>query len=280
MIESSDRRGAASYLLVAAASVVVGAVGAWLVRPSSAPASHLHEEPSVAAATNHGEYVVFARGSDSIRAYVAYPESKRAAPAVLVIHENVGLTAWEPTVADRLAKAGYVAIAPDLISSKFGKTPETTDSARKLLSQLEPDRITQDLDATIAYITAQPATNKDRVAVMGFCWGGGQTFRYATNNPALKAAVVCYGPAPADTVAQKSIKARMLGVYGENDARINGALPEVRARLAAAGVNFRDKIYPGTGHGFLKPGRVGNDGPQPELAWTDILAFYKEALGQ
>lgn len=278
---SSARRGAVSYLLVALGSVALGAAGALWLRHDTAtpPDEHQHADaPRHDAVTTHGEWVTYARGTDSIRAYVAYPERKTKAPAVIVIHEIFGLTEWEPTVADRLAKSGYVAIVPDLLSSKFGRSPATTDSGRKLIAQLEPDRITQDLDATISWLAAQPAVNGDRVAVMGFCWGGGQTFRYATNNPKLAAAVVCYGPAPADTLAQTRITAPVLGVYGENDARINAALPEVKARLAGAGVRFTDRIYPGTGHGFLKPGRAGSDGPQVEIAWGDILTFYRTHL--
>jgi carboxymethylenebutenolidase len=275
------RRGAVSYLLVALASIAAGAAGAWVVQQQRADADHAHGAAArLEAVTTHGEWVAYARGSDSIRAYVAYPERKDRAPAVIVIHEVYGLTEWEPTVADRLAKSGYVAIVPDLLSSKFGRSPATADSGRKLIGQLEPDRITADLDATVRWLQAQPAVAKDRIGTIGFCWGGGQVFRYATDNPALKAAVVCYGPAPADTVAQTRIKAPVLGVYGENDARINAALPEVQARLDAAGVRFRHRIYEGTGHGFLKPGRRGSDGPQVEAAWADILGFYQANLDQ
>jgi carboxymethylenebutenolidase len=97
---------------------------------------------------------------------------------------------------DRLAANGYVAIVPDLLASKHGRTPPNADSARKLIGELEPDRVTADLDATYAWVAKQPATAADRIGVIGFCWGGGQTFRYATNNPKLRAAVVCYGPTP------------------------------------------------------------------------------------
>ena len=100
-----------------------------------------------------------------------------------------------------------------------------------------------------------PAVKKDRIGVIGFCWGGGQTFRYATNNPKLKAAVVCYGPAP-DSASLDRIKAPILGVYGENDARINAALPDGGAADVRQGQALRADSYPGTGHGFLKPGRA------------------------
>jgi carboxymethylenebutenolidase len=260
------------YAAVAATAVMVGAAGARAagIRPASAGPDSV---------TTHGEWVKYARGTDSIRAYVAYPERKGKAPAVIVIHEIFGLTEWEPTVADRLAKAGYVAIVPDLLSSKHGRSPADADSGRKLVGDLEPDRVTADLDATYGYVNALPAVNKDHIGTIGFCWGGGQSFRYATNNPNLRAAVVCYGP-PPDTAAMRRIQAPVLGVYGENDERIGATLPGTVAAMQADGKTFTHEVYPGTGHGFLKPGRQGSDGPQVERAWTRILQFYGARLGK
>lgn len=263
------KKSIAPLLLVPA--IALGVIGAATSRQLGKKQAHV---------TTHGEWVTYARpgSKDSIRAYVAYPERKGKAPAVIVIHEIYGLTDWEPTVVDRLAANGYVAIVPDLLSSKHGRTPPNADSARKLIGELEPDRVTGDLDATYAWVAKQPATAADRIGVIGFCWGGGQTFRYATNNPKLRAAVVCYGPTPQEGLER--IRAPILGVYGEDDARINQALPETASRMKAAGKPFEQKTYPGTGHGFLKPGRKGNDGPQPDKAWNDILAFYRQQLGK
>jgi carboxymethylenebutenolidase len=262
---------AASYVAVATLALGVGAGGAWVAQ-NVTPPRH-------GAVTTHGEWVKIARGTDSIRAYVAYPERKSKAPAVIVIHEIFGLTDWEPTVVDRLAKEGYVAIVPDLLFSKYGRSPASPDSGRKLIAELEPERITADLDATYAWVNALPAVLKDRIGSIGFCWGGGQSFRYATNNPNLRAAVVCYGPAP-DSAAFRRIRAPVLGIYGEEDARINATLPDVVARMRSAGKTFTHEVFPGTGHGFLKPGRQGSDGPQVERAWTRILEFYRARLGK
>ncbi|MGH7515871.1 MAG: dienelactone hydrolase family protein [Gemmatimonadales bacterium] len=232
------------------------------------------------AVTTHGEWVKYAKPGtrDTIRAYVAYPERKDKAPAVIVIHEVYGLTDWEPTVVDRLANNGLVAIVPDLLSSKHGRSPANPDSGRKLIGELEPARVTADLDATYAWIGAQPAVASERIGVIGFCWGGGQSFRYATNNPKLRAAVVCYGPTAGEGLDR--IKSPILGVYGEDDARINQSLPATDAEMKQLGKRFDRTIYPGTGHGFLKPGRKGNDGPEPERAWEDIIAFYRRHLGK
>jgi carboxymethylenebutenolidase len=275
-------RGAVSYAVVALIAALAGAAVMWLqtdkgrTPPSlpSAPAPRTQD-----SVTTHGEWVKIKRGNETIRAYVAYPERKTKAPAIIVIHEIFGLTDWEPTVADRLAKEGFVAIVPDLLSSKHGKSPSNPDEGRKLIGELEPDRITADLDAAYAYVNGLPAVAKDQIGTIGFCWGGGQSFRYATNNPRLKAVVVAYGPAP-DTADMKRIKAPVLGIYGENDERINGKLPEVTAAMESAGKTFNSEVYPGTGHGFLKPGRQGSDGPQVEKAWSRILEFYRARLGK
>ena len=266
------RSGAAATGLVVLAGVLTGLVGG-LALAGRVPGVRL--EP-----TTHGEWVKFANATgDSIRAYVAYPERKDKAPAILVIHEIFGLTDWEPTVVDRLAAAGYVAIVPDLLSPRFGTTPADPDSGRKLTALLVPEQVDADLDAAYGYLNALPAVQKDNIATIGFCWGGGRSFRYATVNPKLKAAVVCYGP-PPDSTAIPAIHAKVLGVYGEDDARIDATLPDVERQMKAAGKWYHYKLYPGTGHGFLKPGRKGSDGPSVEQAWTDILGFYKEALGK
>jgi len=267
-MRNSRRGGVSAYLLTALCSAAIGAAGTWL----------LAGRPHPDAVTTHGEwvYVRKARG-DSVRAYVAYPERRDPAPGIIVIHEIFGLTEWEPTVADRLAAKGYVAVVPDLLSSRFGITPPDPDSGRKLTAQLVPDEVTADLDAVYGYLRGLPAVRKDRIGTIGFCWGGGQSFRYATNNPDLRAVVVCYGPAP-DSAALARIRAPLLGVYGENDARITAALPAVSAQLAALGKSFVHDSYPATGHGFLKPGRRGSDSDQPEKAWARILAFYAEYL--
>ncbi len=267
----------ATYVLVSLIALLIGAAAMWTY--SGDDRGPVTSATATDTVTTHGEWVSIKRGRDSIRAYVAYPERKTKAPAVIVIHEVFGLTEWEPTVADRLAKEGYVAILPDLLSSKHGITPANPDSGRKLVGQLEPERVTADLNAVYAYVNGLPAVAKDQVGTIGFCWGGGQSFRYATNNPNLRAVVVAYGPAP-DTADMKRIRAPVLGIYGENDERINASLPDVTAAMQSAGKTFASEVYPGTGHGFLKPGRQGYDTPEREKAWTRILEFYRARMGK
>ena len=268
------RSGTAATALVASLGALAGAVLVWSTSHFAPRTSHAPQAP-----TTHGEWVWIHRGPDSIRTYVAYPERRDQAPTMLVIPEIFGLTDWEPTGVDRLAAQGFIAAVPDLLSPRFGISPSNPDSGRKLIAQLAPDAITADLDAVAAYLDGLPSARKGDQGAIGFCWGGGQTFRYATNNPRLKAAVVCYGP-PPDSAGMQRIQARVRGIYGENDARITASLPWVDSTMKRAGRQFDQTIYPGTGHGFLKPGRQGSDGPQVEKAWTDIIGFLRETLGR
>ncbi|HEU4763376.1 MAG TPA: dienelactone hydrolase family protein [Gemmatimonadales bacterium] len=264
-----SRSGLASHLVVGALAFLAG-----VSVPLVAWRSHTARAPH---ATTHGEWVWIHRGADSVHAYVGYPERQDKAPAVVVIHEIFGLTDWEPRVVDDLAAHGYVAIVPDLLSSRYGATPADPDSGVKLVSGLDPNAVTADLDAAYAYVNGLPAVRTGDVGVIGFCWGGGQSFRYATNNPKLKAAVICYGP-PPDSAALARIQAPLLGVYGESDARIDATIPATDSLLRKLGKSYRYTIYPGTGHGFLKPGRHGYDTPSRPQAWNDVLDFFRERL--
>jgi len=140
----------------------------------------------------HGEWVKVKQDKREVQSFVVYPEVKDKATAVVVIHEIFGLTDWVRLVADQLAEAGYIAIAPDLLSGmgpKGGGTSELggDDAVRKAIMSLPADQVTADLNAVTAYVSKLPACN-GKVAVGGFCWGGGQTFRFATNNKDIKAA--------------------------------------------------------------------------------------------
>lgn len=265
-------RGIATTPIIAALTLVVGlAGGAMLARPHLAA-------PRLDAVTTHGEWVKFANAKgDSVRAYVAYPERRDKAPTVIVIHEIFGLTDWEPTMGDHFAAKGYIAVVPDLLSSRWGSSPASPDSGRKLVAQLTPAGVNADLDASYRYVNALPAAQKDRTGVIGFCWGGGTVWRYASANPKLKAAVVCYGPL-ADTLLLKTIKAPVLGVFGENDLRVNAAIPDAQRILGALNVPFTADSYPGTGHGFLKPGRKGAGTPEAARALANIDGFFAKRL--
>ncbi|MEP6590846.1 MAG: dienelactone hydrolase family protein [Gemmatimonadota bacterium] len=265
-------RGIATTPVIAALGLLVGlAGGALLVR--ARPDTSMPQP-----ATTHGEWVKFANAAgDSVRAYVAYPERKDKAPTVIVIHEIFGLTDWEPTMGDHFAAQGYIAVVPDMLSSRWGSTPASPDSGRKLMAQLTPDGVNADLDAAYRYVNALPAARTDRTGVIGFCWGGGTVWRYAAANPKLKAAVVCYGPL-TDTLLLTTIKAPVLGVFGENDMRVNAMIPTAQRILGARGISFAPDSYPGTGHGFLKPGRTGSGTPEAARALRNIDSFFATRL--
>src|SRR6185295_2484097 len=139
----------------------------------------------------HLEWVKVKHGTREVNCFIAYPEVKDKATAVVVIHEIFGLTDWVRGVTDQLAEAGYIAIAPDLLSGTApggGGTAELGggDAVRKAISSLPADQVTADLNAAMDYVSKLPAAN-GKVAVGGFCWGGGQSFRFATNNKDVKA---------------------------------------------------------------------------------------------
>ena len=267
------KSGVASHFAVAILAFLTGVAIPFVAR-STHPADRVTRSPSP---VTHREWVWIHRGRDSVHAYVGYPERKDQAPAVVVIHEIFGLTDWEPMMVDSLAARGFVAIAPDLLSGRYGRSPSDPDSGVKLVSGLDPAAVTADLNAAYDYVNALPAVRKDDIGVIGFCWGGTQSFRYATNNPKLKAAVICYGQTP-DSAALARIRAPLLGVYGESDARISLTVPATDSMLRKLGKSYRYTIYPGTGHGFLKPGRKGYDTPSRAKAWNDVVAFFRETL--
>lgn len=206
----------------------------------------------------HHEWVEVTDGDRTIHNFVVYPEVSENAMAVIVIHENRGLTDWVRSFADQLAAEGYIAIAPDLLSNfdeDHQKTSdfETSDAARNALYELDQDRITQDLIAVQEYVTQLPAANGS-VVVAGFCWGGSQTFRYATNADGLSAALVFYGSAPTDGEQISRISTPVYGFYGGNDQRINSTIPQTSELMQEYDKEYIYNIYEGAGHGYMRTG--------------------------
>ena len=206
----------------------------------------------------HQEWVQISDGDRTIHSFVVYPEVSENALAVIVIHENRGLTDWVRSFADQIAEAGYIAIAPDLLSDfdeNHRRTSdfENEDAARDALYQLDPDRITLDLKAVQHFVSNLPAAD-GRVVVAGFCWGGSQSFRFATNSPDLEAALVFYGSATTDEDKIARIQSPIYGFYGGNDQRINATIPETEALMDQYGKYFEYRIYDGAGHGYMRTG--------------------------
>lgn len=228
----------------------------------------------------HGEWVTIKSGERSVKAFVAYPESKGKTPVVLVIHEIFGMTDWVRDTADQLAAAGYIAIAPDLLSGTGPNGGDSSayasvDDARAAIPKLPPDQITADLNATADYAQKLPASN-GKLAVAGFCWGGGQSFRFATNRADLKAAFVFYGGPPAEGLDR--IKASVYGFYAENDARIDATIPKTQDDMKAAGKTYDPVTYAGAGHGFMRAGEAPDASEANKKAYEDGWKRWKELL--
>jgi carboxymethylenebutenolidase len=238
----------------------------------------------------HHEWVdIESSGGRTVKTWVVYPEVDRPATTVIVIHENRGLTDWVRGVADQLAEAGYLALAPDFLSGTApggGGTVEygSEDAARNGIGRLPAEQVTADLDAVYKYAKSMPAGNKV-VAVGGFCWGGGKTFAYATHNPEIAAAFVFYGTAPQNASDYAKIKAPVYGFYGGNDFRITGDVPNVEKRMKQAGKKYEPVSYEGAGHGFMRQGEMTTDTSNPDRKardqgwerWKKNLAGLKPA---
>jgi carboxymethylenebutenolidase len=222
------------------------------------PALHAQDwaKQKLEKSTRHREWVKVQHDGRAVDAYIVYPEVSTKAPVVLVIHEIFGLSDWAQLAADEFAAAGYIAIAPDLLSGKGpnGGGTKTMDSnmVGQAIRDLPADQITADLNASADYALKQPSAN-GKLFVAGFCYGGGQSFRYATNRPDLKAAFVFYGTAPTDDSINR-IKAPVYGFYGGNDARVTATVEPTKEKMKAAGKTYEAEIYEGAGHGFMRGG--------------------------
>ena len=230
----------------------------------------------------HLEYVKVEHNRREVNCFVAYPEVKEKAPAVVVIHEIFGLADWPKLLADELAEAGYIAIAPDLLSGmgpRGGGTESLPgrDGVTRAVRDLPQEQVLADLDAAAAYVAKLPACD-GKVTVCGFCWGGGQAFRYATHIKGIKAAFVFYGGGPTDAAAVRRIAAPVYGFYGGNDARVNATIPRSEELMKAAGKTYEPVIYEGAGHGFMRGGEAPDARPGDKKGREEAWRRWKELL--
>jgi carboxymethylenebutenolidase len=214
----------------------------------------------LAKSPRHQEWVKVKHDSREVQCFVVYPEVKDKATTIVLIHEIYGLTDWACEMADELAAEGYIVIAPDLLSGSAtngGGTEELIKSGGnvgKAIQALPPEQITADLNAAVDYVTNIPAAN-GKVVVAGFCWGGGESFRFATTNKDVKAAFVFYGT-PPDEKEMAKINCPVYGFYGGNDARVTATVPATTAQMKAAGKTYEPVTYDGAGHGFMRAGEA------------------------
>jgi len=222
-------------------------------------------ETKLSNSPRHQEWVTLEVNGRTLHSFVVYPESSKSTSTVIVIHENRGLNDWARSFADELAAKGYLVIAPDLLSNVVPGIERTTDfpnadAARDALYKLDQDKITTDLNAVYEYIQKAPSSN-GKVSVVGFCWGGSQSFRYATNNPNLEKAFVFYGTAPENPDDLKKIKIPIYGFYGGNDNRVNATIEKTQAVMKEEGLTYEYEIYDGAGHAFMRSG-AASDGDE------------------
>jgi carboxymethylenebutenolidase len=222
------------------------------------------------------EDVTFTSQDAEIMAYLARPAAEGTYPAVMVCHENRGLTPHIRDVARRFAKQGYVAIAPDLLAREGGTDTLERDAVPGLLTDAGAERHVADFAAALEYLQAQEFVEAERIGMNGYCFGGGITWQCATQLP-LKAAAPFYGPAP-DLDQVPNIQAAVLGVYAEQDERINAGIPDLEAALEAAGVTYEIKIYPGVNHAFHNDTGERYVEEQATQAWNDMLAWFEQYI--
>ena len=237
----------------------------------------------------HGEWVDIKMPSGpAIKSFVVYPERKDKAPVVLVIHDIGGMGDWGRAVGDQLAKEGFIAIVPDLLSGKGpngGGTEELGANVGTTIRSLTPDDVAARLNAAMAYGASLPASNK-KTAVIGFCWGGSASINYAIAQPALNASVIYYGTPPMKTVGDAQvvdpeplakIKAPVIGFYGGNDARVTSTVEPTAAEMKKLGKSYESHVMEGAGHGFLK-GQASSDanGKAAADAWPLTVEFLRK----
>jgi carboxymethylenebutenolidase len=246
------------------------------------PASANTAVDRIAKSPRHGEWVAIkVNATDSVMAWVVYPERKDKSGVVIAIHENTGINTWTRSVADQLAADGFIGIAPDLTTMKrtgdLTKDPTQAEGSAAI-RLITPEIGNEIIDAVAKYGQGLSASNK-KYGIVGFCWGGGRSFNYATHAPGLGASVVYYGTPPTEA-EMANIKAPVLGFYGGADARVSGTVPGTDSTMKKLGKSYEFNIMDGAGHGFLR----GQDQSPANLAaataaWPKTVAFFRAKLG-
>ena len=264
--------------------MMIASVSGWASGSSDVPPGDDTAKARLNASPRHGEFATVDVHGTPVRTWIVYPERKDRAPLVVVIHEIFGLTDWVRAVADQLAAEGFVAVAPDLLSGKgpgAGGTEAfaSRDDAVRAVSELPRDEVIARLDAVRTWALALPAAAR-KSATIGFCWGGSTSFAYAVAQPALDAAVVYYGTAPADLATLAALKTPVLGLYGANDARVDATLAATTAKMKELGKSFDPHVFDGAGHGFLRAQGGENDAnlKAAKEAWPLTIAFLRRHL--
>jgi len=241
--------------------------------PSSTPPQVLPDDADIVAGIAE-----FPGEGARLDGYLARPAQPGYFPIVLVCHENRGLTRHIEDVTRRVAKAGYVGLAVDLLSREGGTDKHDFDAIPGILGKAPPARHVQDFKSALTFARAQPAARGDRVGMVGFCFGGAVTWRVAAGVPDLRAAVPFYGvPVPEADVA--AIGAAVLAIYAGRDDRINQSIPAIEAAMAKHSKTFRKVMYPNVDHAFHNDSGARYNAQAAKAAWGDALAWFGKYLG-
>ncbi len=222
------------------------------------------------------EFIKYPAETGEMRAFLARPEKGKKFPAVIVIHENRGLVPHIQDVTKRMAKEGFLTIAPDALSP-VGGTPEDISNVGEMFKKLNSEQTTKNFVAAVKYLKTHPLSN-GKVGCTGFCWGGAMTNQVAVNAPDLNAAVPYYGRQPVAEDVEK-IKAPVMAHYAGNDAGINAGIPAFEEALKKYNKEYQIFMYEGAGHAFNNDSNPDRYNEQAaKLAWGRTVGFFKEKL--
>jgi carboxymethylenebutenolidase len=256
------------------AVVTGGTAAAVIILPGSGEASASPNQSGDLQLVN--EFITYPGFTGDIRAYLSMPDDKKEYPGVIVIHENRGLVPHIQDVNRRMAREGFISLAPDALSP-LGGTPEDEDKGRNMIGQLDREETVKNFVAAVKYLETHPRST-GKVGCTGFCWGGGMTNQVAVNSPDLDAAVPYYGATPAPEDVPK-IKAPVMAHYGGEDERINAGIPAFEEALKKAGIEYHIFIYEGAGHAFNNDTGPRYNKEAADLAWQRTIGFFREKLG-
>lgn len=250
--------------------------------PAALPAGAATVRERIAKSPRRSQWAMIRTGDgDSVRAWVVYPERSSQAPVVVVVHEIYGLSTWVRGVADQLAADGFVAVAPDLLTGRVQLQGDTVGiaAATAAVRSLRADDVHRQLVAVARYAMALPAA-LPTYGIVGYCWGGSTAFAHAVRSPSsLAAAVVYYGTSP-DATELSRVKVPVLGLYGENDQRVNATVPRTDSIMRRLEKTFETHFFERAGHGFLRQqdGQAGANLAASQKAWPLTVAFFRRHL--
>jgi carboxymethylenebutenolidase len=231
-----------------------------------------HDDPAVVAGIAE-----FPGSGARLAGYLARPAKSGTFPIVLVCHENRGLTRHIEDVTRRVAKAGYVGLAVDLLSREGGTGKHKFEEIPGILGKAPPARRVQDFQSGMAYARSQPSARSDRVGMVGFCFGGAVTWRVAAATPDLHAAVPFYG-VPVQEADVPGIGAAVLAIYAGRDARINQNITAIEAAMQENHKTFRRLVYPDVDHAFHNDTGDRYNAQAAKTAWGETLAWFRKYL--